>query len=466
MKKGFAIFLFLICFYTAMAQRKKIDSLEDLLATANGDTNSVKLLRNIAYLCFNDNLDSALYYTDKEYNLADKIGYTYGKAKCLQDLGAIFEGKGNFPRALTNLLNALKQQELLKNTEGIASVLIQICDFYLEQDDPARMLTYGKKAYEISKPLHDIYFISAALTMGYTYSELNNPDSALTYFVEGYQASLQIIVGDKYSLGNKNFYLAHSFDGLAIVNGLLDNYNIALPYYYKSISYFIKNNYQNDLSNTYRYLSRMFKKKGELDSSFYYANQAIHAAYAANNSKQKLESYKLLAKLYEGVDDHASVAYFNKMDALTDSIHSLSQNREVENLNFDEQERQRQLIEEAKREEQERKENLQLSGIAVFIPLFLITLLLLSRTKTHRRVIEFMSVLSLLLVFEFITLLIHPWIERLTNRTPVLELLILVVLAAILVPLHHNLATWAKRKLVKSKIIPNIVIVKDEDVSN
>jgi hypothetical protein len=77
-----------------------------------------------------------------------------------------------------------------------------------------------------------------------------------------------------------------------------------------------------------------------------------------------------------------------------------------------------------------------------------------------------MSVLSLLLVFEFITLLIHPWIERLTNRTPVLELLILVVLAAILVPLHHNLATWAKRKLVKSKIIPNIVIVKDEDVSN
>ena len=61
--------------------------------------------------------------------------------------------------------------------------------------------------------------------------------------------------------------------------------------------------------------------------------------------------------------------------------------------------------------------------------------------------IDFMGVLSLLLAFEFITLLIHPLIEKFTNHAPVLELIILVVLAAILIPLHHQLTRWLKAKL-------------------
>jgi hypothetical protein len=58
-----------------------------------------------------------------------------------------------------------------------------------------------------------------------------------------------------------------------------------------------------------------------------------------------------------------------------------------------------------------------------------------------------MSVLGLLLVFEFFTLLTHPFIEQLTHHTPILMYLILVVLAAGLVPLHHTLTHWLKSKL-------------------
>jgi hypothetical protein len=192
----------------------------------------------------------------------------------------------------------------------------------------------------------------------------------------------------------------------------------------------------------------MHKQKGNADSSLFYAQKALTWAYQANNSKEKLASYTLLAKAYEGIDDHKAVEYFNKESALSDSVHSAEKNKEVENLNFNEHERQQELIEQARKDEEQRKENLQLSAIALFIPVFFLVILLLSRTKTHRRIIEFMSVLSLLMAFEFITLLIHPWIEKLTGNTPVLELLILVVLAAILVPLHHNSTHWLKEKMV------------------
>jgi tetratricopeptide (TPR) repeat protein len=440
--------LLLSGFCRAQAQRQHIDSLEQLIAANKSDTVRIDLLRQLSFVFYNISLDSCLFFTEKEQQLAINNNDLLRAAKCEQDLGAIFEAKGNYPRALTSFLKALKQQETLKNEPGVANVLTQICNFYFEQDDPTRMLAYGKEAYNVSKPLHTEDFIAASLTLGFSYCELKQPGKAKPYFFEALQALANV------TPQHSAYYSAYANSGLAIVDGLLGNYDKALPEYRKGIGYLITINDQNEVSYVYRYLSRLFKMKGQKDSSLIYAQKALGAAYSGDNSKQKLESYKLLASSYEGIDNAAAVTYFNKVTLITDSIHSADRNREVENLNFDEQERQQQLAEQAKKDAEIRKENLQLSAIALFIPLFLLILLWLSRTKTHRKVIEFMSVLSLLFVFEFITLLIHPWIEKLTNRIPILELIILVALAAILVPLHHRLTHWLKEKLVHDKVIP------------
>jgi len=97
---------------------------------------------------------------------------------------------------------------------------------------------------------------------------------------------------------------------------------------------------------------------------------------------------------------------------------------------------------------------LQLAGIAIFIPTFFLFVLFLSRRKAKPRTVEFLGILALLLVFEFVTLLVHPYIERWTHETPVLTLLILVAIAAILVPLHHRTEHWVKSKLVRRAQLP------------
>jgi tetratricopeptide (TPR) repeat protein len=448
MKKVLLTIFLLSGFCCADAQRRQIDSLERLILVSKPDTVRIDLLRQLSFVFYNSNLDSCLFFTKQEQQLAINDNNPLRAAKCQQDLGAIFEAKGNYPRALTSFLNALKQQETLKNDPGVADVLTQVCNFYFEQDDPTRMLAYGKEAYRVSKSLQTENFITASLTLGFSYCELKKPGTAKPYFFEALEAATHI------APRHSAYYAAYANGGLGIVDGLLGDYDKALPEYRKGIGYMITINDQNELSYVYRYLSSLFKMKDQKDSSLFYAQKALSAAYAGNNSKQKLASYKLLASSYEGIDNAASVTYFNKVTLISDSIHSADKNREVENLNFDEQERQQQLVEQAKKDAEIRKENLQLSAIALFIPLFLLVLLWLSRTKTHRKVIEFMSVLSLLLVFEFITLLIHPWIEKLTDHTPVLELIILVTLAAVLVPLHHNLTHWLKEKLVHRKVIP------------
>jgi hypothetical protein len=64
-------------------------------------------------------------------------------------------------------------------------------------------------------------------------------------------------------------------------------------------------------------------------------------------------------------------------------------------------------------------------------------------------VIRFIGIIGLLVVFEFINLLIHPALERITNHSPVLMLLILVCIAALLIPLHHRLEKWVTHKFVE-----------------
>ena len=85
----------------------------------------------------------------------------------------------------------------------------------------------------------------------------------------------------------------------------------------------------------------------------------------------------------------------------------------------------------------------------------LIVFLLLSRSIiVSHKLVEILSVIALLVVFEFINLLIHPWLEKITHHSPILMLLALVAIAALIVPLHHKLEHWTTKKLVeKNKAI-------------
>jgi hypothetical protein len=112
--------------------------------------------------------------------------------------------------------------------------------------------------------------------------------------------------------------------------------------------------------------------------------------------------------------------------------------------------RQLELAETKLKEAEERKHNIQLSLLAIGIITFIIFLLLLSRSiLTNTRLIEFFGVIALLLVFEFLNLLLHPFLERITHHSPALMLLGLVCIATVLVPLHHKLEKWCTQKLVE-----------------
>ena len=177
--------------------------------------------------------------------------------------------------------------------------------------------------------------------------------------------------------------------------------------------------------------------------------QLLSMAREDNNIKMAADS--LLRQVFEAMHNTDSAYYYARMEAKVSAlIFSQDNINRVQALAFNEQLR---LVEEQAKQQEEierRRENIQYALIALVIVSLLILYLLLSRRFiTNARVIEFFGVIALLLVFEFLNLVLHPFLESVTHHTPAIMLLALVATAAILVPLHHRLEKWLTHKLVE-----------------
>jgi len=154
--------------------------------------------------------------------------------------------------------------------------------------------------------------------------------------------------------------------------------------------------------------------------------------------------------IYRGNNVDSAFKYSELSRITNDSLFNAKAIQQTQLMTFEDELRQQKSAEEKIKEEQQRKENIQYALLALGIVAFIILFLMLSRRHiTNTKLIQFLGVVALLLVFEFLNLLLHPFLERITNHSPVLMLLALVCIASLLVPLHHKLEKWATHKLVE-----------------
>jgi hypothetical protein len=129
---------------------------------------------------------------------------------------------------------------------------------------------------------------------------------------------------------------------------------------------------------------------------------------------------------------------------------SAAQLQQVQALSFEEDRRQMEVAAEKLKLVKERKHNLQYAAIALAVVTFIIFFFLLSHSiVANQRLIKFLGILALLIVFEFLNLLLHPVLDKVTNHQPVLMLLAMVCIAALLIPLHHKLEHWITHQMVE-----------------
>lgn len=157
----------------------------------------------------------------------------------------------------------------------------------------------------------------------------------------------------------------------------------------------------------------------------------------------------MIAEIYEKSNCDSTLKYAKIFQVANDSFFSKMANEQMQDLTESANIRTMELATEKEKDEIQQKQNIQFALIALGIIVFITLYLLLSRSFiTSTQVIEFFGVMALLIIFEFLNLLLHPFLEEITNHTPLIMLLVLVCLAAILIPLHHKLEKWATNRLI------------------
>jgi len=461
MKPTFLVFFVFFISISASAQDKRLDSLKSLVNTKK-DTSTVWLFKEIGDL-YSSNIDSAYSYYQKGFQLAKKINFRTGEWELRHDIAELLYRTGSYPQALKISLETLKLAEELNDTMNIYwSTRDVMMTYEFMANESEQILKYAKKLRNIifsgffkeQKTIDFFYLIGYVNHITNYYGAKNQLDSVLYYSQRSYEISMR---------SKEDQLISIALGNLANIHEKLGDTDLAFTYYRMNIPQSIKAGRPDILVTTKVSIANLFHGRKQIDSALYYTRQALKDAHKTTDPSAMISIYSTLSELYkEQIKYDSSYKYLKLNIAMRDSLYSQDKLKDIQNQSFAETIRQQDLADQKAKEKEERRQNLQMIAIGVFIITFFLFVLLLSRSKKNVKAISFLAIVALLMMFEFIAMLMHPYIEEWTHHSPVFMLLILVTIASILVPMHHKLEELMKSKLIKKSSL-NIDVLQEQE---
>ncbi len=300
MKKIILLLLVSLSLSYSHAQTNKRDSLKQLLQEAESDTSRVLLLVELCFQYQYFKPDSAVFLAIKALELSRRIGFAKGEALSLMRIGNASGALGNYPKAMGVYLEALKIREKINdvdgiantfNNDGIANTFNNIGNIYRLQGEYRQAVEYFFKTKRLSE--HIIQKDILARTLG---------DLSLCYLALKQYDSAKVYIHQAYEISSKLHYPFTTGNLLSITGAIYSETGqkkLALEYYHRSIPY--KKLIQNDLglSETFLGMAKLFENEGQMDSTLFYASQALKIAQEKKFAKQFLDAGSFLSSFYK-----------------------------------------------------------------------------------------------------------------------------------------------------------------------
>ena len=445
------IIISLSCFYcvTAVYSQPMPDSISAKYRAAKTDEQKGNYLLN--YFNMRTGTDSSI--TANTLSLLgwfrkqnDEVGADYTNL-CLS---SILRDKGDFPGSLNILFSILSRFEKRQDSYPVPMLYEQIGRTYMISNEYSQAADYFKKIIPFISKDNEKQRLSAIYNaIACAYGEGKMADSGMLYAQKAVNMDTEL--KDYRELAISTSSLGENY----IAAG---QYDIALPFLRRTFDYYQKNKAPDPYMDAYlkNDFAEVFLATKIYDSVNYYAHQALQLSIPFGAKDQSMRSYEYLYKSFEQTNQQDSLNKYFRLAMITkDSLFNMEKIKSIQALSFREELRQQEIATEKIKTEEERRQNIQYALIALGLVTLIVVFLFLSRSFiTNTKLIMFFGVIALLLMFEFLNLLLHPFLERITHKSPVLMLLTLVCIAALLVPLHHRLEKWTTTKLVeKNKAI-------------
>jgi tetratricopeptide (TPR) repeat protein len=495
--------LFSLNAFMGYAQTRTIDSLEKVLQTQDEDTSKVNTLNELAYE-FTTNVDfrKSFQFANQAISLAEKINYKKGKALAFCRLGIsygwhnnIAEADKNFNTALklyqeigdknriaqiynqlggnygelgfysdaiANLYNSLKIHEEIGNRKAAAENLQGIGIMYWEQGDDSDALRTAREGLKLCQEIGDstamgqsLSFIGVLYLDGGKYVEAlqNDSDALKIYQKLGTRGPAWGTIMCYVSIADIDEKFGEIASAAGDKSTASNKYQEAYKNYLPGLNYWKGSQELVNLAEIYNKVGFNQAKLNELSAARESFQKGLQIAEKISLREEMRNSYQGLSMLDSISGDYRhALDHYKTYILYRDSLVNEKTQKKTMQAEMQYEADKKAAIAKSLEEKKDAERTTQLTGIAVFIPIFFLFVLFLSRIKVKARLVEFFAVIGLLLSFEFITDLIFPFISDWTNDSPLWETFILVIIAALIEPINYRLEHWVKIKLAHKPI--------------
>jgi len=313
-------------------QSRAVDSLRQLLARPQSDTNRVLLLCQLSDQLWTQRTDSAAGYARKALGLARRIGYRHGQGEALNRLGAALR-ESNLARALELFQQSLRLAEATHDQRLKAQNLRSIGIIYVYLRDQRQGLAYYFRALKIGEQLHDERRVVIELSnIGLAYDLFNQLDSARLFQERAYALARR--------LHTPTNYILYGLGNVARKQGQVAQ---ARDFYHRSIAESKQVRHLRSLNFAYVGLATLFQQLGQSDSSIYYARLGCQAGRTNGFLRGVLNAATLLTQDFKarGLPDSA-LKYQSLMLVMKDTLFGQEKVMRLQTLNYREQQRAQQ----------------------------------------------------------------------------------------------------------------------------
>ena len=274
--------------------------------------------------------DRAAAYLSRAEEFYKRLGDQAGVAKTRNTLGMIYLRLGNYPKAMEDLLQALKIYETPglegeQTREGLAYTNNNIGFLYYSMGHYNQALEYYLKARAIHESLDNKWGISIVLNnIAEIYREKKEYDKALSY----YSQSLQL----KEELGYRHG-MATTLHNIGKVYEEMQNYPEALDYFKRALTIREEIDDKIGINATLLHVGRINRKTGQTGAALEQVNRAMDIALAANAKTGIRDAYRELSEIIAAAGDYAkALYYYEKYKETDDSIFNETSSKRIAEL--------------------------------------------------------------------------------------------------------------------------------------
>lgn len=374
--------------------------------------------------------------------------------------GIVLDYKGEYASAIEFYLKALNIREKLGNQLDIARSLNNVGSAYYYINSYKKAEEHYERTLKMFEKLKDTFNTANVSTnLGSVKGKLKKPKEAL--YLHRKAKLIYSRLADESSLAGVYINFSVAFNDLK-------QFDSSLYYLRSALAIHRKNDDFQAISECYSNLAGLYLDMNRPDSALAFVNFAIKLNKSLQSKEGLKVDYETMSQIQEKIGNFRSALdHYKKFVAISDTLVNQESREKIANnfvqFEFDkqrytdslqkaEEDKRISLQKELADQELERNMNIQYSGIVFFLMVVLGSIFLLRKVHLPIIWIEGFIFFTAILLFEFLYLILDPFIEKISGGMPIYKFGINMLLAVGIFYAHSFFETLLKHRLISNPI--------------